>query len=239
MSTKLSRYTEGIMEAAWLAAVIVVPVFFDIYSSRIFEPDKITLLRTLGLVILAAWLIKLLEEGGVRWQRLERGNNWWQTLRSIPMILPVAALVLVYLIATVFSVSTRVSWWGSYQRLQGTYTTFSYLVVFLSMAANLRRREQVQRLITVVVLSSLPVSLYGLLQRFQLDPIPWKSGWWRYRMPGLGSINWGRFVSTLQESGYNYVLSIEHEDPVWEGSEEKVKTGLKLGLKHLSQFVTD
>ena len=79
---------------------------------------------------------------------------------------------------------------------------------------------------------------YGLFGR-QLDPIPWKSGWWRYRMPGLGSINWGRFVSTLQESGYNYVLSIEHEDPVWEGSEEKVKTGLKLGLKHLSQFVTD
>ena len=79
---------------------------------------------------------------------------------------------------------------------------------------------------------------YGLFGR-QLDPIPWKSGWWRYRMPGLGSINWGRFVSNLQESGYNYVLSIEHEDPVWEGSEEKVKTGLKLGFKHLSQFVTD
>ncbi len=64
MSTKLSRYADGLMEAAWLAALIVVPLFFNIYSSRIFEPDKITLLRTLALVILAAWLVKLVEEGG-------------------------------------------------------------------------------------------------------------------------------------------------------------------------------
>jgi tetratricopeptide (TPR) repeat protein/O-antigen ligase len=173
LSTKLSRYTEGIMEAAWLTAAIVVPVFFDIYSSRIFEPDKITLLRTLALVILGAWLIKLIEQGGAQWQRLERGKNWFQSLRNIPLLLPAAALVVVYLIATIFSVSPAVSLWGSYQRLQGTYTTFSYLVIFIAMAANLRRRAQVQRLITVVIFSSLPVCLYGLLQHFQLDPIPW------------------------------------------------------------------
>jgi sugar phosphate isomerase/epimerase len=77
---------------------------------------------------------------------------------------------------------------------------------------------------------------YGILGR-QVDPVPWTSGWWRYRMPGLGEIDWNRFITTLQEYGYNYVLSIEHEDIVWEGSEEKVKTGLKLAHQHLKQFV--
>jgi sugar phosphate isomerase/epimerase len=77
---------------------------------------------------------------------------------------------------------------------------------------------------------------YGSFGR-QIDPVPWKSGWWRYRMPGLGMIDWGKLISVLQEGGYDHVLSIEHEDPVWEGSEEKIKTGLSLGLKHLSQFV--
>ncbi len=77
---------------------------------------------------------------------------------------------------------------------------------------------------------------YGLFGR-QIDPVPWKSGWWRYRMPGLGEINWQKFISVLQEYGYDYVLSIEHEDPIWEGSEEKIKAGLKLGYKYLSQFV--
>ncbi|HEX2866957.1 MAG TPA: sugar phosphate isomerase/epimerase [Ignavibacteriales bacterium] len=77
---------------------------------------------------------------------------------------------------------------------------------------------------------------YGFFGR-QIDPIPWKSGWWRYRIPGLGEIDWQRFISTLQEEGYNNVISIEHEDPVWEGSEEKVKNGLKLGYRHLSPFI--
>ena len=77
---------------------------------------------------------------------------------------------------------------------------------------------------------------YGLFGR-QIDPVPWKSGWWRYRMPGLGEINWQKFISVLQEHGYDNVLSIEHEDPVWEGSEEKIKAGLTLGFKHLSRFV--
>ncbi|NUM73249.1 sugar phosphate isomerase/epimerase [candidate division KSB1 bacterium] len=76
---------------------------------------------------------------------------------------------------------------------------------------------------------------YGLFGR-QLDPIPWKSGWWRYRVPGMGEIDWRKFISTLQEAGYDFVLSIEHEDPIWEGSEEKVKKGLLLGKKHLAQY---
>lgn len=56
-------------------------------------------------------------------------------------------------------------------------------------------------------------------------------------MPGSGAIDWGQFISTLQKHGYNEVLSIEHEDPEWEGSEEKIRGGLKLGQKYLSQFV--
>jgi tetratricopeptide (TPR) repeat protein/O-antigen ligase len=173
MSTKLSRYCEGIIEAAWLAAVIVVPVFFNVYSSRIFEPDKITLLRTIALIILAAWIVKLLDEGGIRWERISKGSTWHQTLRQIPLIIPVIAVAIVYLIATAFSVTPSVSFIGSYQRLQGTYTTLSYIVVFAAMVGNLRRRAQVERLITTIIITSLPVSLYGVLQRYQIDPVPW------------------------------------------------------------------
>lgn len=56
-------------------------------------------------------------------------------------------------------------------------------------------------------------------------------------MPGLGEIDWKSIILTLQECGYDQILSIEHEDPVWEGTEEKVKTGLQLAHKHLAQFL--
>lgn len=89
------------------------------------------------------------------------------------MIVPVLLLILSYTLATVFSVTPRTSLLGSYQRLQGTYTTFSYLVIFAVLMVNLRKRSQVDRLITTIILVSMPIALYGFLQRYQLDPIPW------------------------------------------------------------------
>lgn len=56
----------------------------------------------------------------------------------------------------------------------------------------------------------------------------WDVGWWRYRVPGLGVVDWRRLVDAMYEHGYDYVLSVEHEDPVWGGTEAKVKTGLEI-----------
>jgi sugar phosphate isomerase/epimerase len=61
--------------------------------------------------------------------------------------------------------------------------------------------------------------------------------WYRYRIPGFGAVDWPKFISVLAEAGYDYALSTEHEDPVWSGSEDKVKAGLLLGKQYLSQFV--
>ena len=173
MPTKLSRYCLGIMEAAWLAAVSIVPIFFNIYSSRIFEPDKIAILRSLALVTLAAWIVKLIEEGGTKWKENNGNVSIFSYLFSFPLVSPVICLLIVYVLATIFSVTPYISLFGSYQRLQGTYTTFSYIIIFFSLVVNLRSKNQISRLITTIILASLPVSLYGVLQRFQIDPIPW------------------------------------------------------------------
>ena len=61
MHTKLSILCDKIMEAGWLAAAIVVPLFFNVHSSRVFEPDKLSLLRSISLVMVVAWLVKSLE----------------------------------------------------------------------------------------------------------------------------------------------------------------------------------
>ena len=63
MPTKLSRLCDGLLEALWLVAIIAVPVFFNIYSSRIFEPDKLTLLRSIALTMLFVWIVKICETG--------------------------------------------------------------------------------------------------------------------------------------------------------------------------------
>lgn len=57
-------------------------------------------------------------------------------------------------------------------------------------------------------------------------------GWWRYVIPGFGSVQWGPYIGALRAIGYDGVLSIEHEDRAF-GREE----GFLAGKRFLSQFV--
>ena len=165
-STKLSLFCDRALEIGWLLAVIITPLFFNVYSSRVFEPDKLTTLRTIALVMAVLWIVKYIEERSSGGYKVEIS---WRT----PLVLPTLLMVVVYLLSTALSVTPMVSLMGSYQRLQGTYTTLAYVVVFLVILQGMRTREQLERLITVVILNSLPISLYGLVQRNKLDPLPW------------------------------------------------------------------
>jgi tetratricopeptide (TPR) repeat protein/O-antigen ligase len=178
--TKLSVFCDKVMEAGWLLAAVMAPLFFDVYSSRVFEPDKITLVRSLAVLMCAAWLIKLLDSGlGMRNRSAEHPadsatEHWYIRLaKRNALAWPTLFLVLAYFISTIFSVSQVVSLWGSYQRLQGTYSTFSYIVIFALLSGTMRRREQVERLITIMLFTSLPASLYGLVQSNKLEFLPW------------------------------------------------------------------
>ena len=183
MRSRVSVFCDQVLEAGWLLALIIVPLYFNVYSSRVFEPDKITLLRSIVLVMVLAWLIKTLGEGvwslkilpsagGFGDAPQSRGNLLSRLIR-VPLLLPTLLLVSAYLVATIFSVTPRVSFWGSYQRLQGAFSTLSYIVVFFMVLLNLRRPEQLHRLLFAVVLTSLPIAFYGILQHYGLDPLPW------------------------------------------------------------------
>ncbi|MDX1413067.1 MAG: tetratricopeptide repeat protein, partial [Candidatus Promineifilaceae bacterium] len=172
MESKLSRLCDGLLEAGWLAAILAVPLFFNIHSERVFEPDKLTLLRSIAVFMAFVMLVRFVERRS--WTNLavlswRAENSIWRT----PFVLPVATLMLVYFISTIFSITPRVSWAGSYQRLQGTYSTLSYVIVLAAAATTIRSRIQIGRVVTAVIVTSIPVSFYGLLQHFGLDPLPW------------------------------------------------------------------
>jgi sugar phosphate isomerase/epimerase len=78
---------------------------------------------------------------------------------------------------------------------------------------------------------------YGWPGRAVDRPDPWDVGWWRYRVPGLGQVDWTRVVDALYEGGFDGVLSVEHEDPLWGGTEEKIETGLRVAYRTLRPLV--
>jgi sugar phosphate isomerase/epimerase len=66
---------------------------------------------------------------------------------------------------------------------------------------------------------------------------PWDVGWWRYRVPGRGEVDWTGLVDALYEGGFDGVLSVEHEDPMWSGTEEKIETGLTIAQRTLRPLI--
>ena len=57
------------------------------------------------------------------------------------------------------------------------------------------------------------------------------------KLPGLGDVNWGKYVSALTDIGYNGYTCIEIEDKAFEGDLERVKNSIELSMKYLRQFV--
>ncbi len=57
------------------------------------------------------------------------------------------------------------------------------------------------------------------------------------KLPGLGEINWGRFLSVLGDVGYRGPVCIEVEDRAYEGSLAMRKAALRQSATHLRSFL--
>lgn len=67
-------------------------------------------------------------------------------------------------------------------------------------------------------------------------------GWWTYRIPGLGEIDWPKFIAGLHNINYAGGVCIEHEDQRFdcdrrEPGLEKYERGLRIGLATLRPLV--
>jgi sugar phosphate isomerase/epimerase len=57
------------------------------------------------------------------------------------------------------------------------------------------------------------------------------------KLPGLGDVNWGRYVSALTDIGFDGCACVEVEDRAFEGTREKVLQSLALSKRYMTQFV--
>ncbi|PYY38811.1 MULTISPECIES: sugar phosphate isomerase/epimerase [unclassified Curtobacterium] len=78
---------------------------------------------------------------------------------------------------------------------------------------------------------------YGFFGKVDKGEDPWEMGWWRFRVPGRGVVDWPRVVDRLYEAGFDGTLSVEHEDPLWGGEDVKVLEGLRIAHRTLRPLI--
>ena len=83
---------------------------------------------------------------------------------------------------------------------------------------------------------------WPVLRRVGVNPLN-DEQWWRFRLPGSGSIDWAAFFTVLQDAGYQGALNIEHEDagyyPAYDGENftQSFKNGFVVAQRFLRQYI--
>ena len=58
------------------------------------------------------------------------------------------------------------------------------------------------------------------------------------KIPGLGDVDWGAFVSALTEAGFDGDACVEVEDRAFESSRERVLASIEQSYRYMRQFVS-
>lgn len=176
---KENPWTDRFIEACWLVAIVAIPIYFNIATSRIFEPDKTLLLRSIAILMAGLWMVRLVLFGFSRRKKHGGQGSWFEShfgkKNRSAVLISVAVILLAISVglSAALSVAPDKSFFGSYARGQGVLTFLANLIIFISIALLARRRTQIERIISAIVIASLPVAIYGVLQHFGTDPIPW------------------------------------------------------------------
>ncbi|MBP7867884.1 MAG: tetratricopeptide repeat protein [Acidobacteria bacterium] len=161
---RAGSFCGNLVEAGWLFAAATVPVFFNPFSDKVFEPDKALLLRLMAAVMALAWF------AGKAARPDREGKTPSRPLRLAGIT---GILAAVNGVATLLSVLPRGAFLGSEERCQGLLTHLALTTIALLAAEGIRDRARLLRLLAAVVFPSVPIALFAVGQALGLDPFPW------------------------------------------------------------------
>ena len=171
--TDISR--QKLLEIGGILIALLLPLAFNPFSSQPSEGIKVTILQAITSLMVIACVISSFIKHSTRSKPAIQGgvsltvSAWF---KDNPLLLPVIIYTGVYIIATIISIDQPQSFWGTSIR-QGTLTIMFLVVFFIMIAGALRSSIQVDRLISTLIVVSVPVAIYGWLQYFGLDPLDW------------------------------------------------------------------
>ena len=182
--------TGRLIELTWLAAIIMIPLIFQVIvwfplipglsglKQYSFIQPKSYLLHATALIILSLWVFDI----SLAWAQTKKGTNpfsefkgWLTASLRDPVrwaLLFTALFLIGQIVSVLISPSPLISFIGRNQNEPGGdfYTQLSTLIIFAAIAVRVRRRQQVERIFGALIVSGLVATLYGFAQLFGIDP---------------------------------------------------------------------
>lgn len=158
----IERICNNIVVWGFVGLLLLVPLYFDTRCRGVFDVPKVTLLRLFSLVIICAWLLRIILTKEIKFVRSK-------------LDIPVLCFLLVSIASTIFSVDPFTSLVGAYKRHEGLTTTISYVLLFFTATNFLHNNRKLLHIIAYVGIGvGFSASFYTFVQRAGLDPIHWE-----------------------------------------------------------------
>ncbi len=187
METKLLKYSEKVIEYGFYALAFLVPLVFTPKTFELFEFPKMILVYLLTILIVAAFLVKTVVTGKFN-------------LKRTPLDLPILLYAISCTLSAILSIDRYTSIFGYYTRFNGGLLSFlSYVALYYIFVGEMGpegqegtegREGKKEKFVKVLLLSSLLVSIYGILQHFGIDKDYWVQDVQRRVFSTLGQPNW-------------------------------------------------
>ena len=181
----LIMYVERSIEVLWLLTAIAIPLLFvpktAVLSEAVnayVEVPKTTMLRTLVGLMAILWIAEWLLKSGLTRQYnianyTSRLGSWLREQPARWVVIAACAYITVAIISTALSQAFWISVWGEVSGQFGysLYTLVSYFVLFVIITTHLKTRDQLWRLLGVIVAMGALAAVYGIIQHYDVDPL--------------------------------------------------------------------
>lgn len=178
MKEKIIKISNFSLEASFCLLFFLIPLILTPWNYELFEFNKMVLTYGLTVIILGAWLIKIIAAGELKIQRT-------------PLDIPLLFFLISQIFSTIFSIDRHTSIFGYYSRFHGgLLSTGCYLFLYYALVSNLNDKKKVFRFFYISLFSGFLVAVYGILEHYGIDAKFWVQDVRNRVFSTLGQPNW-------------------------------------------------
>ena len=158
---KIAAFCGQVIKWGLYVFAFLAPVFFLPFNTNALEINKQLMLVVFCLVLLIAWLGKMIAEG-----KMELKKSW--------LNIGLAIFFIFYLVSSVFSKNLYQSLVGFGGTIgESLFMLTGMLIIFFVLVNNLKSRQEIANLAFVLVCAGLVAGLFGVFQLAGKFLLPW------------------------------------------------------------------
>ncbi len=202
MQKALGHFFDNIIIYTFFLLFFLVPIVLSPLNYELFEYNKMMLTYGLTVIIVGAWVVKMIIEKRLR-------------IARTPLDIPILLFLISQTISTILSIDQHISFWGYYSRFNGgLLSTISYILLFYAFVTNFPKGK-IKTLLYITLASAILIAFYGVLEHLGIDKDLWVQDVQDRVFSTLGQPNWlaAYLVALLP---ITFALSLQQISHIWE-----------------------